>query len=195
MCPDSELLSALALQAASALENANLYGQVRFHLERLSRELGVERGGALLEQRGLYVTHQGGDRTKPVTGQALYVWTPFSGLTPQGGDQAANERLFGQPAEVFEDGEIDGVRAPLFVNTLFSCLATTSETHSFKPLWKPPFISRLAPEDRCHLNGMAMRDGKPAYVIGAKNFSEQLILEELMAQRSALQPKFRREVK
>lgn len=57
-----------------------------------------------------HVTHQGGDRTKPVTGQALYVWTPFSGLTPQGGDQAANERLFGQPAEVFEDGEIDGVR-------------------------------------------------------------------------------------
>ncbi|MFN4017000.1 MAG: TIGR03032 family protein [Reyranella sp.] len=52
----------------------------------------------------------------------------------------------------------------VFVNTLFSCLATTSETHSFKPLWKPPFVSRLAPEDRCHLNGLAMRDGRPAYV-------------------------------
>lgn len=52
----------------------------------------------------------------------------------------------------------------VFVNTLFSCLATTSETHSFRPLWKPPFVSRLAPEDRCHLNGLAMRDGKPAYV-------------------------------
>jgi len=52
----------------------------------------------------------------------------------------------------------------VFVNTLFSCLATASETHSFKPLWKPPFITRLAPEDRCHLNGLAMRDGKPAFV-------------------------------
>ncbi len=52
----------------------------------------------------------------------------------------------------------------VFVNTLFSGLATTRETHSFKPLWKPPFVSRLAPEDRCHLNGLAMRDGKPAYV-------------------------------
>lgn len=52
----------------------------------------------------------------------------------------------------------------VFVNTLFSCLATTSETHSFKPLWKPSFISRLAPEDRCHLNGLAMREGQPAYV-------------------------------
>ena len=51
----------------------------------------------------------------------------------------------------------------VFVNTLFSCLATTSNTHSFRPLWRPPFISRLAAEDRCHLNGLAMRDGHPAF--------------------------------
>ena len=53
---------------------------------------------------------------------------------------------------------------PIFANTLFSCLATVSDTDSFVPLWKPRFISRLAAEDRCHLNGMAMRDGHPAYV-------------------------------
>ncbi|MFB2935937.1 TIGR03032 family protein [Aerosakkonemataceae cyanobacterium BLCC-F154] len=53
---------------------------------------------------------------------------------------------------------------PIFVNTLFSCLATVSETHSFVPLWQPPFISKLAAEDRCHLNGLAMRDGQPRYV-------------------------------
>jgi len=53
---------------------------------------------------------------------------------------------------------------PVFVNTLFSCLARPSATHSFVPVWKPPFISRLAAEDRCHLNGLAMRDGKPAWV-------------------------------
>ena len=52
----------------------------------------------------------------------------------------------------------------IFVNTLFSCLATTSDTHSFRPLWKPHFVTDLAPEDRCHLNGLAMRDGKPAFV-------------------------------
>ena len=32
------------------------------------------------------------------------------------------------------------------------------------PVWRPRFISRLAAEDRCHLNGFAMRDGKPAFV-------------------------------
>jgi len=53
---------------------------------------------------------------------------------------------------------------PVFVNTLFSCIATVSDGYSFKPLWRPPFISKLAPEDRCHLNGMAMEDGKPRYV-------------------------------
>ena len=53
---------------------------------------------------------------------------------------------------------------PLFVNTLFSCLATVSDGHSFRPLWTPPFISRLAPEDRCHLNGLALEDGRPRYV-------------------------------
>ena len=50
-----------------------------------------------------------------------------------------------------------------FVNTLFSCIAETSATHSFKPVWQPPFIDRLAAEDRCHLNGLAMDGAAPAY--------------------------------
>ena len=52
----------------------------------------------------------------------------------------------------------------VFVNTKYSCLAELSQTHSFKAIWKPKFISKLAPEDRCHLNGLAMVDGKPKYV-------------------------------
>lgn len=50
------------------------------------------------------------------------------------------------------------------VNSTFSCLCTLSADFSFVPEWKPPFISELAPEDRCHLNGMALKDGKPKYV-------------------------------
>lgn len=52
---------------------------------------------------------------------------------------------------------------PLFVNTLFSCIATVSDSHSFKPLWKPAFVSRLAAEDRCHLNGFAVDQGKALF--------------------------------
>ena len=53
---------------------------------------------------------------------------------------------------------------PVFVNTLYSCLASSSPRYSFEPIWKPKFISKLAPEDRCHLNGLAMVDGQPRYV-------------------------------
>ncbi|WP_069471763.1 TIGR03032 family protein [Candidatus Marithrix sp. Canyon 246] len=52
----------------------------------------------------------------------------------------------------------------IFVNTLYNCLATLSERHSFKPLWQPPFISKLVAEDRCHLNGLALVDGEARYV-------------------------------
>ena len=55
---------------------------------------------------------------------------------------------------VLSDGRI------IFVNTAYSCLAMLSGVHSFKPVWKPDFISKLAAEDRCHLNGMALdKDG------------------------------------
>lgn len=52
----------------------------------------------------------------------------------------------------------------LFVNTDFSCLATVQPGCSFVPLWKPPFISKLAAEDRCHLNGLAIVEGQPTYM-------------------------------
>jgi len=65
--------------------------------------------------------------------------------------------------DVHEMG-IDKAGRVIFVNTKYSCLATVNVTHSFRPLWKPKFISKVAPEDRCHLNGMAMVDGTPKYV-------------------------------
>ncbi|MFT7181883.1 MAG: hypothetical protein ACI87T_002258, partial [Planctomycetota bacterium] len=62
------------------------------------------------------------------------------------------------------DVGVDAGGRPIFVNTLFSCLATVAEDASFTPIWTPPFITRLAAEDRCHLNGLAMRGGAPAFV-------------------------------
>lgn len=62
------------------------------------------------------------------------------------------------------DIAVDSTGRVVFVSTLFGCLATLSERASFQPLWRPPFLSALVPEDRCHLNGLAMRDGRPAFV-------------------------------
>lgn len=50
------------------------------------------------------------------------------------------------------------------VATRFSCLATLDTEYSFRPRWRPPFVTALAAEDRCHLNGMAVIDGRPKYV-------------------------------
>lgn len=50
------------------------------------------------------------------------------------------------------------------VNTLFSCLCTLHEDYSFVPRWKPRFISQLIDQDRCHLNGLAMDEGRPRFV-------------------------------
>jgi uncharacterized protein (TIGR03032 family) len=49
------------------------------------------------------------------------------------------------------------------VNTLFSCLSALHPQYSFAPRWRPPFVSAARPEDRCHLNGLAVADGRPMY--------------------------------
>ena len=50
------------------------------------------------------------------------------------------------------------------VNTLFSCICTLHPEHSFIPRWRPPFVTELNRQDRCHMNGMAVVDGIPKYV-------------------------------
>jgi uncharacterized protein (TIGR03032 family) len=51
-----------------------------------------------------------------------------------------------------------------FVNTRFSCLCTMDANFSFVPRWRPPFVTALAAEDRCHLNGLCVANGQPKYV-------------------------------
>jgi uncharacterized protein (TIGR03032 family) len=58
-----------------------------------------------------------------------------------------------------------GVGSELWaVNTRFSCLCTIDKAASFTPRWRPSFVSALEPTDRCHLNGLAMVDGRPRFV-------------------------------
>jgi uncharacterized protein (TIGR03032 family) len=94
----------------------------------------------------------------------------FENAVPAGQSANGFDRLY-VPQCAYTTGDVDihdialdAENRPVFVNTLFGCLARPSESHSFQPIWKPPFISRLAAEDRCHLNGLAMQDGQPRYV-------------------------------
>lgn len=108
-------------------------------------------------------------------GQTLYMSTlyqlwRFENVLETGQSHEGHDRLY-VPRMAWTTGDVDAHDVargadgqPVFVNTLFSCLARPSELHSFIPVWKPSFISKLAAEDRCHLNGMAVDAGQPAYV-------------------------------
>lgn len=128
-------------------------GRVSFHQQNYSRAMGVH-----ATPRRIYV------------GARYQVWRLENVLAPHERANGQFDRLF-VPRNAQTTGDVDVHELSvdrrgriIFVNTKFSCLATTSPTHGFKPLWKPPFISCLAAEDRCHLNGLGMEGGAPAYV-------------------------------
>ena len=127
-------------------------GRVSFHQQSYQRAMGVH-----AQSQRLYVA------------SLFQIWRLDNVLGPDERSNKLFDRLF-VPRNAHTVGDLDtheiGVdRAGrlIFVNTKFSCLCTTSTRFGFRPIWKPPFISRLAAEDRCHLNGLGMADGIVRY--------------------------------
>lgn len=99
------------------------------------------------------------------------IWN-FRNILPEGTVYPENQsdRLY-CPRLSFVTGNVRAHEAALdhkgsliFVNTQYSCLATPDIQHSFTPFWKPPFVSAYTPDDRCHLNGLAMENGAAKFV-------------------------------
>jgi uncharacterized protein (TIGR03032 family) len=128
-------------------------GTVSFNQQSFSRAMGVT-----WNHGRLYL------------GSLFQVWRLENMLLPgQVGNEVFDAVLVPRNAQTTGDVDIheigvDEAGRVIFVNTKYSCLAALDLVHSFKPVWKPPFISKLAPEDRCHLNGMAMANGAVKYV-------------------------------
>jgi uncharacterized protein (TIGR03032 family) len=86
-----------------------------------------------------------------------------------GSQQGAYDGLY-LPRATYYSGEVDlhdmgwGNEGLWAVNTRFSCLSIIDDDFSFKNKWSPSFITDQTPDDRCHLNGMAMQNGKPKFV-------------------------------
>jgi uncharacterized protein (TIGR03032 family) len=113
-----------------------------------------------------------GDRARLTIGGTNTVWyyrnmpAVARKLEPEGKHDAAF-----LPRRIHVTGDIDihemawaGDDELWIVNTRFGCLCTLDDDHSFVPRWRPFFISALAPEDRCHLNGLCMVNGQPTFV-------------------------------
>ncbi len=108
-------------------------------------------------------------------GQTLWLSTQyqlwrFENLLRPGESYQGHDRLY-VPKVGYTTGDldihdvaVDDSGRVVFVATGFGCLATLAERASFTPLWRPPFLSKLAAEDRCHLNGLALVDGRPRYM-------------------------------
>jgi uncharacterized protein (TIGR03032 family) len=101
---------------------------------------------------------------------SLYQLWRFENALRPGELHEGHDRLY-VPRVGYTTGDIDihdvAVEADgrvVFVATAFGCLATPNERSSFTPLWRPPFLSKLAAEDRCHLNGLALEGGRVRYV-------------------------------
>jgi uncharacterized protein (TIGR03032 family) len=116
-----------------------------------------------------------GDRL--ALGTALKVWEYHSlpavarGLEPAGSHDACflprSAHVTGD-VQIHEMAWVPRAEAPAdpelwFVNTRFSCLCTRAMPYSFVPRWRPRFVNAIAPEDRCHLNGLGVRDGQVCY--------------------------------
>lgn len=115
-------------------------------------------------------------------GQTLYAATlyqiiRFENALDRGQTYQNHDRLF-IPQATWITGKTDTHDLVLedsgrlvFVNTKFNCLATISETHSFAPVWKPAFIDGIEAGDRCHLNGIAAKDGRVTHAtcLGVSN--------------------------
>ncbi len=94
-------------------------------------------------------------------------------LTPSGQYDACFVTRSAQVTGEIESHELAWGRDELWVvNTSFSCLCTLDNNFSFVPRWQPPFVSSLAAEDRCHLNGLAMSDGRPKFVTAMAESNE-----------------------
>lgn len=62
--------------------------------------------------------------------------------------------------------------ASILVDTRHSCLRRIENRAPLEPIWHPPFISKLSPEDRCHLNGLAAEGAAPRYATAVSHSNE-----------------------
>jgi uncharacterized protein (TIGR03032 family) len=120
----------------------------------------------------------GRDRIAVGTAGQVWLLRASHGLARQVGDAGRHDGCFLTRSSHYT-GEIQSHEMAWagddlwVVNTLFSCLCTFDEAHSFVPRWRPPFVSSLAPEDRCHLNGLALVGGLPKYVTAMAETDER----------------------
>ncbi|MCP4165654.1 MAG: TIGR03032 family protein, partial [Chloroflexi bacterium] len=147
-------LAVSTYQAGKVILVRNENGSINTHFRNFHKPMGIAVDGQRLTV--------GGQNT-------VWYYRNMAAVAPKLEPKGRHDAAY-IPRRVHVTGDIDihelawGSDDLWIVNTRFCCLCTLDPDHSFAPRWRPHFVSELAPEDRCHLNGMAMVDGRPKYV-------------------------------
>jgi uncharacterized protein (TIGR03032 family) len=111
-----------------------------------------------------------GSRLAVGTQREIVVFAPSLRLAPHVPGRPEYYDVVFVPVSSFRTGEcmvhdmvLDG-NSVVFANTQFSCLSRADGVSSFQALWQPPFITKLLPQDRCHLNSFATDGRRIRYV-------------------------------
>jgi len=125
--------------------------------------------------RAMGITHNEGTLWCSNVGNLISYKNKGEQLHPEHGKFDANFI----PQTAFFSGDVDvhdlcqtSTGEVYYISALFSCICKPSVEDSFTPVWRPPWIDRLAAEDRCHLNGMCLVDDVPRYVTSACRSNE-----------------------
>jgi uncharacterized protein (TIGR03032 family) len=130
-------------------------GKVNTEFKHVERPMGVAVAGARLAIGSAdailtFTANSGMAAQVPSPKPVDFAYAPRSIIFT--GDVAIHDMAYGSDGTLY------------FINTRFSCLCRQDIDYSFTPIWRPSWISGLAAEDRCHVNGLAMVDGQPRYV-------------------------------
>lgn len=141
-------------QAGRVILIRNDAGKLNTHFRNFHKPMGIS-----LHQNELAI---GGANT-------VWFYRNVPAVSPKVPPEGKHDACF-LPRRVHVTGNIDihemahDANGQLWVvNTRFGALCTLDPDHSFNPVWRPQFVTALAAEDRCHLNGLCMVEGQARF--------------------------------
>ena len=150
-------LAVSTYQAGKVILVRNDNGVINTHFRNFHKPMGI-------------ATDMGAGRLTVGGANTVWYYRNMPAVAPKVEPNGKHDACY-LPREIHVTGDIDihemayDAQGELWVvNTKFCTLCTLDPEHSFNPVWRPPFVTGLAAEDRCHLNGLAMLNGKPKFV-------------------------------
>lgn len=123
----------------------------------------------------------GGNRFAVGLAQSIKTWVNLPTLAEVVEPIGKSDAVFSPRSETFTGdvaihemafGTKPGFEGLWWVNTKFSALCKQELDYSWVPAWRPEWITEFSGDDRCHINGLAMVEGRPKFVTALSQTDE-----------------------